>query len=133
MRSFPLLAAALAVTACANVPPPGRTAEAQAHLDKLLAGRVAGQPASCLPPYRNDNMITVDENTILFRAGGTIYRNDLRGGGCTRLGGAYTLITRSTGSGLCSGDIAEVADLSTGSSVGSCVLGDFVPYTTPRS
>lgn len=132
MRSFPLLAAALAITACANVPPPGRTAEAQAQLDKLLSGRVAGQPTQCLPSYRNNNMITVDENTILFRSGNTLYRNDLRGGGCARLGGAYALVTRTSGSSLCSGDIAEVADLSSGISVGSCVLGDFVPYTTPR-
>ena len=31
------------------------------------------------------------------------------------------------------GDIAEVRDFSNGITVGSCVLGDFVPYTTPRT
>ena len=132
MRSIPLLLAALVASACSNVPPVGRTAEAQAHLDKLLAGRVAGQPASCLPPSRSNNMVTIDENTIVFDSGGTVYRNDLRGGGCNRLGGSYALVTRSFGSRLCSGDIAEVADLSTGSTVGSCVLGDFVPYSKIR-
>ena len=30
---------------------------------------------------------------------------------------------------MCSGDIATVADLRTGMTVGSCTLGDFVPYT----
>jgi hypothetical protein len=39
-------------------------------------------------------------------------------------------VTRSSGSGLCRGDIARVADVSTGMIVGSCAVGDFIPYTT---
>jgi hypothetical protein len=131
MRSIPLLLMVASVSACTAAPPVPRTAAAQAQLNQLLAGRIAGAPQSCLPPGRNDNMITIDENTILFRSGGTLYRNDLRGGGCNRLGGSYALVTRTTGSSLCSGDIAQVADLSTGVTLGSCVLGDFVPYRMP--
>ena len=42
------------------------------------------------------------------------------------------LVTRTSGTGLCSGDIARVVDVSNGITVGSCALGEFVPYTGPR-
>jgi hypothetical protein len=131
MRSIPLLIALAAASACSSAPPVGRTAEAQAHLNRMLAGRVPGRPVSCLPSYGRNDMITIDQNTILFRSGGTVYRNEMRGG-CANYRDHYTLVTRTTGIGPCSGDIAEIADLSTGTTVGSCVFGDFVPYTMPR-
>jgi hypothetical protein len=45
--------------------------------------------------------------------------------------GHYALVTRQFSGSLCRGDIATVADLSSGMTVGSCVMGDFVPYTSP--
>lgn len=123
---FPLIAAVLA--GCAPVPPDTTTPYAQAKLEQMLAGKVPGQPMTCLQPYQASETITIDENTILFRRGNTIYRNELSGG-CNGLGsGFYTLVTRSSGAGLCRGEIATVADVSSGVTVGSCVLGDFVPY-----
>ena len=134
MRSMSLLLLTVALGACTTGPQPGRTAKAEAHLQQVLAGKVPGPGRSCLPHYRADNMVVIDDNTILFRDGRTVYRNDFRGGTCSRLGsGFYALLTRSSGgTGLCRGDIAEVVDTSSGMQVGSCVLGDFVPYTTPR-
>ena len=38
------------------------------------------------------------------------------------------LVTRSQGSQLCRGDIGTVTDMTSGMVVGSCALGDFVPY-----
>jgi hypothetical protein len=50
-------------------------------------------------------------------------------GECSLLkSGFYTLVTRSNGMGLCRGDIADVADVRTGMTVGSCAIGDWVPY-----
>jgi hypothetical protein len=125
--SIPLVAATLA--GCAPVAPPeARNPQAEAKLQQVLAGKVPGGAMTCLPPHRANEMITIDDNTILFRRGETVYRNDPVGG-CSGLGsGFYTLVTRSSGPGLCRGDIAQVADVSTGMSVGSCSLGDFVPY-----
>jgi hypothetical protein len=123
-----LLLGAAALGACAPVPPPAPNLEAQAELQQLLAGKVAGQPVSCLPPSRSDQMITIDDNTIAFRQGNTVYVNEIEGSGCSHLStGFYTLLTRRSGN-LCSGQIAQVADLNAGTTVGSCVLGDFVPY-----
>ncbi|QNM81757.1 hypothetical protein H8M03_06695 [Sphingomonas sabuli] len=126
--AVPVLVAA-GIVACAPVPPPGpKTAQAQAKLDRYLAGKVAGPPQTCIQPYQAGETITIDDNTILFKRGSTIYRNDPPGG-CNGMGsGFYTLVTRSTGSGLCSGEIATVADVRSGVTMGSCPLGQFVPY-----
>ena len=134
MRSMSLLTLTVALGACSTTPQQmGRTAEADAHLQKLIAGKVPGEGLACLPHYRAKNMVVIDDNTIVFEDGRTVYRNDFRGSQCSRLGsGFYALVTRTSGSGLCNGDIARVVDTSSGMHVGSCVLGDFVPYTTPR-
>jgi hypothetical protein len=42
-----------------------------------------------------------------------------------------TLVLRSSGGSLCRGEIGEVVDLRSGVTMGSCVLGDFIPYSRP--
>ncbi len=134
MRSMSLLLMTGALAACTTAPPPGpRSAEAEAELQQLIAGRTAGQPMSCLPGYnsRSSNMTAIDDSTIAFSngSGGDVYVSNVTSGGCARLAsGFYTLVTRTTGSRLCSGDIANVTDLRTGIIVGSCALGEFTPY-----
>jgi len=137
MRSVALLLTVAALGSCA-APSPQEVAAAQARevvdLQKALNGAVPAGPAvPCLPSARSDGQTNVSDNIILFRVGGTLYRNDPPGG-CPGLGrGTYALITRTYGAGtLCRGDIAQVADLSTGMTVGSCTLGDFVPYRRVR-
>ena len=136
MRTPLLILTAAALGACTTAPQPEtRSAKAEAHLQKVLAGKVAGPPVNCLPSHRSNDMVVIDDNTILFRDGSRrVYRNDLMGGGCSQIGsGYYALVTRTSGGfGLCRGDIAEVRDVSNGISGGSCVIGDFVPYTRPQ-
>jgi hypothetical protein len=107
-----------------------RSPKAQKELDEALAGRTAGAPVNCLPNWRSNDMQIIDDYTILFRDGGTVYVQNPRGG-CSGLGsGRYTLVTRQFGtSQLCSGDINRVVDLSTGMGGGSCVFSPFIPYT----
>lgn len=135
MRCMSLLLLTAALGACTTGPQPGRSAEAEAHLQQLLAGKVAARPISCLAHYRSNDMVVIDDNTVVFKNGRTVYRNDFQGGACANLGrGFYALVTRTSGGlGLCRGDIAEILDTSSGMTVGSCVLGDFVPYAAPRS
>jgi hypothetical protein len=132
--SLTVLASAGLLASCAttNRPEP-RSAEAQRELSRWLDGRVAGKAQSCLPSYRSQDMVVVDENTILFRDGSNrVWRTDVRGP-CNGLGRPGTaLLTRQYGgSGLCSGEIAQVVDTAQGFTVGSCSLGEFVPYTGP--
>lgn len=129
-----LLGSAAAIAGCTTSPPQPRSAAAEQQLQKLLAGKTAGAPQSCLPTFGSSNMVVIDDNTVVFRDGARrVWRSEMRGG-CSRLGsGFYTLVTRSFGGrGPCSGDIAQVADLTTGTTVGSCAWGDFVPYTGGR-
>ena len=137
MRSvIPLLLSAAALTGCNAVPPQQAAmaqAEAQTKLNKLLAGKVPGAPQSCLPHYRANDMIVIDDYTIAFRDGvNRVWINKPRGG-CNMLSsGPYALVTRQAGGmGLCRGDIGQVVDTLSHSTVGACSFSDFVPYNKP--
>jgi hypothetical protein len=132
MRTLCLsVASAAALAGCATAEPQPRSALGEQHLQQLLAGKVAGAPQTCLRSHHSSDMIVIDDNTVLFRQGGRrVWRTEM-GGHCARLGsGHYALRTRSFGGqGPCRGDIADLVDPATGITVGSCVWGDFVPYT----
>jgi hypothetical protein len=129
MRLFMLATAVCGLCACATASEPTQRSErAQAQYDRLLAGKVAGQAVRCLPVFRTNDLVAIDEDTILFRDGRTIYVNRPMGS-CYGLGRANNaLVTKTLGSTLCRGDIARVVDPTTGVNGGSCALGDFIPY-----
>ncbi len=110
-----------------------RSPKAQKELTEALAGRTVGPPVNCLPNWRTSNMQIIDDYTILFRDGRTVYVQNPKGG-CNGIGsGAYTLVTRQFGTAqMCRGDINRVVDLRTGMGGGSCVFSEFVPYTKPK-
>lgn len=126
-----ILAIAAVATLCAcqtTAAPEPRSARAQQTYETMLAGKVAGQPVRCLPNFRTNDMVPIDENTILFRDGRTVYVNTPIGS-CYGLGRFNNaLVTRTFNSNLCRGDIAQVVDPTTGVHSGSCALGDFVPF-----
>ena len=94
----------------------------------LPSGKNAGAPFTCLQHYHSDDMVRIDESTVAFKQGRRVYVNHLIGA-CSNLDSSfYALVTKSSGTGLCRGDIAYVQDVSTGTIVGSCAIGDFVPY-----
>jgi hypothetical protein len=126
-----VLASTVALAGCQTAPPQSRSPAAEQHLQQLLSGKVAGASRSCLPHFRSSDMIVIDDDTVLFRDGSRrVWRTEMRGN-CGLLGSAhYTLVTRSFGgSGPCGGDIAQLVDLSSGMTAGTCVWGDFVPYS----
>ena len=134
MRGIALLLIGATLASCAVAPQPGRSARAENRFQQLLAGKVAGPAVSCLPSYRANDMVVIDDATIAFRDGSRrVYVANLSHS-CSNLGsGHYALVTkRYGGSGLCRGDIGQVADLTTGMTVGSCVFGDFTPYERTR-
>lgn len=136
MRRISLLLIGGALVACTTTAAeqPIRSVKMQKEYDQLLAGKVAGAPVSCLPSYNQNDMVVIDERTVAFRQGsGRVWVNHMQGG-CSNLGGSYALVTRTFGSAqLCRGDIGQVVDLTNHFTVGSCVFGDFVPYTRPRA
>ena len=135
IASLTILASAGVLASCATTgQPEQRSPEAQRELARLLDGKVAGKPQSCLPTYRSQDMVVIDENTLLFRDGANrVWRTELSGP-CNGLGRPGTaLLTKSFGgTGLCRGEIAQIVDTSQGFTVGSCGIGDFTPYTGSR-
>ena len=107
-----------------------RSPEAEAELAQALAGRVAGPPVRCIPTYRADDMKIIDDSTILFKDGSTIYLQTPPGG-CPGIAvHRNVLVSRPMPSNqLCSGDIQQLFDPVSRIGGGSCVFGDFVPYT----
>jgi hypothetical protein len=133
MRGISLLVAGTVLTSCAmEAPLPSRTANAEQQYQQLLAGKVAGAPVSCLPRYSSSEMTVVDPHTIVFKFGSSrVYVAHMESD-CDGLSanGPYALLTHQfAGTGLCRGDIAQVVDPLNRVTVGSCVWGDFVPYT----
>ncbi len=134
MRALVTILAACLAGGCTTAQDPARDdAMAQAQLQQLIAGKTAGRPMSCLSTFRADDMVRISENLIAFRDGpARLYVNRLRRDCFGLANSNYALVTRNLGgTGLCSGDIAYVTDVSSGQTVGTCVLGDFVPYTRP--
>lgn len=131
MRSFIPLIALGAIAGCTTAPPPppGPDPQAQMRLNQILAGKVAGAPQSCLANWRAQNMVVIDDNTIVFRESSARVWVQKPRNPCDRLSNpSYALVTRTITNQLCSGDIAQVVDPSANIMVGTCVIGDFVPY-----
>ncbi len=136
MRGISALMAGVVLASCTAVPPaPTRTAEAQQRYEALVAGKVPQAPLSCLPSYRANDMIRIDDDTVVFRDGSRRVYVSHMNGPCSGLASNNTaLVTHEyTSPGPCSGDIARVVDTSARMTVGSCAWGEFVPYVAPGS
>jgi hypothetical protein len=134
MRGISVLLMGAALVGCSTTaqPPAMRSAEGQQQIQRLLAGKVAGPPVNCLPSTRANDMTVIDEDTVIFRQSSSHVFVGHMEGGCSNLGRpGYALLTKQIGSsGLCRGDIATVVDTHSGFTVGSCVIGDFIPYSS---
>lgn len=133
MRGIALLVIFGALAACTTAPPPmERTAAKQQEYEQLIAGKVAGPPMHCLQSYEMNDMVTIDESTIAYRSTGSrVFVNHMQGT-CGGASGNFVMVTRTVGSQTCRGDIAEMVDPFSHMTTGSCVFGDFIPYTKPR-
>ena len=135
MRTLSLAATAAAaavLASCSTSPPVPAEVYGQQQLQSLLAGKVAGETTSCMPARLSSAPAIIAPNAIAFRVNsGSVYVSNTAGMGCESLAGTQdTLVTRSMGAGLCSGEIVEVRNLQTGTTVGSCTLGEFVRYSS---
>lgn len=125
----------LALASCSTAPSaPARSPRATKALADALEGRVAGPPQRCISNWPQVEVQVIDDWTILYREGSTVYVQNPRGG-CPGLGaGARTLVTRQVGtSQMCDGDINQTVDLLSHTGGAACVFGPFIPYTrTPN-
>ena len=123
------IGATLLAASAATIAKPDHHPKSEA-LAKALAGRAAGPATRCVPNFRSSDMKIIDDGTIIFGEGKTVYLQKPVGG-CPGLGiGGNSLVARQFATNrMCQGDINEVVDVRNGITVGSCVFEDFVPYT----
>ena len=136
MKQFAILGlAGLSVASCTAAAdgPAELSATAQTRLATALQGRVAGPPQSCVNQRDLRGNKSIGEEAIVFGAANdsVIYVNRPPAG-CPDLRESYALVTRTTSTQLCRGDIATVLDTASGMQFGSCGLGDFTPYRRVR-
>lgn len=129
MRRSPMLAlAALMLTTTAGAAP--RQPDA-VRLEQALAGRTAGRPSSCitLRDIQSSSSFT-NPDTLLYRLRSGALAVNQPAGGCN-LRGDPILVTQTPSTRLCRGDIVQLVDRASRFPIGSCGLGDFVPYPRP--
>lgn len=120
---FTLAASALAIAAT----PLLAKAPDDAALDRLLAGRSAGQAVPCLTLSRVQTSTVVDGVAIVYRVGSTLYVNRPRDG-ADRLDQDDAVVNRTAATRICQGDPIQTQDRFTGTLRGAITLGEFVPY-----
>lgn len=121
--TLPLLA-----LGCATPAPYEMSAQDAARLDAELEGLVAGEPQNCIPNGRNMRSTIIDERTAIYERGATRYLQSFSGG-CPGLGEIGTaMIIEQRGPSLCSGEIVQLVDTSSGIQRGACSFGEFIPY-----
>ena len=129
MRKIAVVAAAL-VAAATLASGPSVAAErltGEAKLEKMLEGRVAGEPRSCINTRVHRDSTVINNTAVVYGRGKTIWVN--RTVHPDSLNDWDSLLTRQHGTQLCRQDIVTTFDRSSGMYTGNIFLTEFVPYT----
>lgn len=131
-----LSAASLALLAAPTLAQDGEQADeeqteqtkGEKELAKLLEGRVAGEPTSCIRTPPNDRVRVIDGTAIVYGRGETIYVN--RTSRPSDIDDRDTMVIRRfSGSQLCKTDTITTIDRGSQMFSGVIFLSEFVPYT----
>lgn len=129
MRWLALVIPVLLAGCAANGPPAGPSPKQLAEIADALKGLTPGQPKTCIDQTRVQNVKTFEGTILYIYSPREIYRNDVSGG-CQGLRYGDTIVSKSSTTRLCRGDIiTTMSRTSPPMFSGSCGLGDFVPYT----
>lgn len=120
--------AAILLTGTAVQAKPKLTGEEK--LAKMLEGRVAGEPVSCIPITGSQNTRIIDKTALVYESGKTLYVN--RPNNPDSLDDDYIHVTELHGSQLCRLDTVRLHDRSGFWYSGFVGLNDFVPYRKPK-
>lgn len=125
-----VIAASVLALFLAAASSPQHSPEAQAKLERELAGRVPGETKHCIPVEKTGHPIGIDDSTMLFRDGPRVWRTELTGSfQCGLITKQSSVATESGGQRLCAGDKLVFYD--NGNPMGACYLGEFTPYAKP--
>ena len=106
-----------------------KTEESEARLARMLEGRTSGEPVSCIPLLRPNELQVIYGVALVYDSGDIIYvsrpahpeelrRDDV------------VIIDRHT-SQLCNSDVIHTVNRDVGYITGVVFLGKFVPYKKP--
>jgi len=132
MKSKFIAAAALAIASVSLAATPASAAKSrpkltgEAQLAKLLEGRTAGEPVSCLPSGLSSDSRVIDGTAIVYRSGSTLYVN--RPTNASSLDDDDILVTRLSTGRPCRLDMVNLVDRTSRFQTGFVSLQDFVPY-----
>lgn len=99
----------------------------EAKLARMLEGRTAGEPVSCISALQSNRIEVIEHVGIVYDAGETIYVS--RPTDPKALGRMDTVVIDRSGSRLCTTDVVRTVDRYNGHITGPVFLNDFVPYT----
>jgi hypothetical protein len=125
----PLIAAAVLLVAGATAlaaDKPTRAEKNEAKLAKLLEGRVAGEPVSCIPTFQANDLQTIEGVAMVYGRGDTLYV--ARPANPQSLRWDDVVVIKRTGGQLCHTDIIHTVDRMSGFTTGALFLDRFVPY-----
>ena len=126
-----MIPAALATAALAAAIPAAAARETgEARLEKILDGRVAGQPVDCLSTQERRNLEVVDGTALVFKDGDTYYVN--RPSGASFMHWSDIPVFKVWGSQMCSKDQVQLRDSATLMPGATMILDKFVPYKHSR-
>ena len=129
MRKY-LATLAVVATAAGLVAAPIEAARlsGEERLAKLLEGRSAGEPRSCISTAANQSMTVIDKTAIVYKQGNRVWVNRTKNP--EDIDDDDILVIRKFGgSQLCRTDMVTLVDRSSGIFSGAIFLEDFVPYT----
>jgi hypothetical protein len=120
-----VIAAGLAL-ACATAHAETRIEKNQAKLAKMLEGRVAGEPQTCIPGFAANRLEVIDGVALVYSFGDTLYvAKPTQPGQLVR---DDILVVERFGGQLCHNDVIRTVDRYGGFMTGVLFLGKFVPY-----
>ena len=127
MKILATILAGTAILAAGATAASARTAEEnEARLARMLEGRTAGEPVSCISALNSNRIEVIEDVAIVYDAGDTIYVG--RPSNPNQLGRDDVVVIERFGGQLCNTDVIRTIDRYQGYTTGAVFLDKFVPY-----
>lgn len=126
MRRIAIAFATISLLGACSTVAASQRKSGEEELAKLLEGREAGKPTSCISTFDNRELRIIDKTALVYGSGETIYVNRPRDP--ERLDSNDILVTYPTGSQLCRLDRVNTIDRTSRMYTGFVAMTDWVPY-----
>lgn len=126
MRTSRMFLAAVLALAVVTAHSADRKEQNEARLTKMLEGRTAGEPVSCVPVLKRDGFHEIEGVALIYDSGDTLYV--ARPTDPNALGPNDVMVLARVGSQMCNTDVVRKVDRNGGYDTGVVFLTKFVPY-----